>query len=185
MKIEELINQAKTGDQKAFNKLYEMYHKLIRYIIYDIVKDEEVTADLVSITFIKAFKKISSYTNISFEAWLKTIAVNTTIDYIRSVKDKEKNYSIDNEESNIQIADDNLLDPESDMIKKENIKLLNMAMSRMSAPYRNILKLRYHDALSYEQLSAELNVPIGTIKSNLNKAKHKLRKIFNKLSKIN
>ena len=91
----------------------------------------------------------------------------------------------DNEESNIQIADDNLLDPESDMIKKENIKLLNMAMSRMSAPYRNILKLRYHDALSYEQLSAELNVPIGTIKSNLNKAKHKLRKIFNKLSKIN
>ena len=119
MKEEEkiLIEQAKHGDNKAFNQLYERYHRLIRYIIFDIVKDDELTQDLLSNTFIKAFSKLSSYVNpISFEAWLKTIAVNTTIDHIRATKDLCKNFSIDNETNTIQLEEISL-EPESEMIK--------------------------------------------------------------------
>ena len=108
MKEEEkiLIEQAKHGDNKAFDQLYERYHRLIRYIIFDIVKDDELTQDLLSNTFIKAFSKLSSYVNpISFEAWLKTIAVNTTIDHIRATKDLCKNFSIDNETNTIQLEE--------------------------------------------------------------------------------
>ena len=179
MKEEEkiLIEQAKHGDDKAFNQLYERYHRLIRYIIFDIVKDDELTQDLLSNTFIKAFSKLSSYVNpISFEAWLKTIAVN------RATKDLCKNFSIDIETNTIQL-EETAPDPESDKIKTENIKLLRIALSRLRSKYRNLLELRYYQGLSYDQLSVKLGIPIGTVKSDLNKAKRRLREIFHKLSK--
>ena len=185
MKEEEkiLIEQAKHGDNKAFDQLYERYHKLIRYIIFDIVKDDELTQDLLSNTFIKAFSKLISYVNpISFEAWLKTIAVNTTIDHIRATNDLCKNFSIDNETNTIQL-EETAPDPESDMIKTENIELLRIALSRLRSKYRNLLELRYYQGLSYDQLSVKLRIPIGTVKSDLNKAKRRLREIFHKLSK--
>ena len=87
-----LIQQAKLGKQDAFTELYDRHHKLIRYIIYDIVKNEDVADDLLSVTFTKAFSRLESYVNpISFEMWLKTIAINTAIDYIRSSKNEKQN----------------------------------------------------------------------------------------------
>lgn len=69
------------------------------------------------------------------------------------------------------------------MIKTENIKLLRIALSRLRSKYRNLLELRYYQGLSYDQLSVKLGIPIGTVKSDLNKAKRRLREIFHKLSK--
>ena len=184
MNTEELniIDQAKHGDEKAFNQLYNRYCKLIRYIIFDIVKDDIITQDLVSVTFTKAFSKLDFYRNpISFEAWLKTIAVNTTIDYLRHTKDEDKNYSIDDEDNTLQLTEMSP-DPESDMIKTEDIEQLKVALSRLRSKYRNILELRYYQGLSYKELSAKLDIPVGTIKSDLSKAKRKLRELFHKLS---
>ena len=180
-----LIEEAKHGSEQAFTQLYNNYYKLIRYIIFDLVKDDEITADLVSVTFTKAFKRLDSYINpISFEAWLKTIAVNTVIDHVRANKDENKNYSIDNEDSAIQVeSEDN--DPETAFIRAESIDILRIALTRLRSKYRNLLELRYFNGLSYEELSAELNIPIGTVKSDLNKAKHKLKYFFQKLSKTN
>ena len=66
--------------------------------------------------------------------------------------------------------------------KRESIDQLKVALSRLRFKYRNILELRYFKGLSYEQLANELAVPIGTIKSDLNKAKKKLREFYNKLN---
>lgn len=180
-----LVDQAKQGDKKAFNKLYTKYNRLIRYIIYDIVKDDDLTKDLVSDTFLKAYERLGSYINpISFEAWLKTIAVNTTIDYLRASKDNKKNSSIDDEDNFILLEDDSK-DPESNIIDNENLTLLRIALSRLRFKHRNILELRYFKNLSYKELSVMLGVPVGTIKSDLCKARHKLKVQFQKLSEIN
>lgn len=180
-----LIEQAKTGKQEAFTKLYNQYHRLIRYIIYDLVKDESLTNDLTSVTFTKAFSKIDSYVNpISFEAWLKTIAVNTVIDHVRANKEQQQNYSIDNEESSIQL-EDTKIDPETEIIKYESVELLKMALKKLRSKYRNLLEMRYFSGYTYEQLSSLLGIPIGTVKSDLNKAKRKLKQFYQKLSKIN
>ena len=179
MKEEEklLIEQAKHGDQLAFQKLYDKYRRLIRYIIYDSLKNEEVTTDLVAITFEKAFKRLDYFVeSISFEAWLKTIAINTVIDWIRKEQRKQYNLYIDDENSTIQVASDN--DPETDLIKSESIDILRIALTRLRSKYRNLLELRYFKGLSYEELSVELGIPMGTIKSDLIKAKRKLREIF-------
>lgn len=179
MKEEEklLIEQAKHGDQLAFQKLYDKYRRLIRYIIYDSLKNDEVTADLVAITFEKAFKRLDYFVeSISFEAWLKTIAINTVIDWIRKEKNKQYNLYIDDENNTVQVATDN--DPETDLIKSESIDILRIALTRLRSKYRNLLELRYFKGLSYEELSAELGIPMGTIKSDLSKAKRKLREYF-------
>lgn len=183
MKEEEkvLIEKAKHGDEKAFSELYNNYYKLIRYIIFNIVKNDEITADLVSVTFTKAFKRLDYFVDsVSFEAWLKTIAVNTVIDHIRKEKNLQSNLSID-DDNNVQLeATDN--DPETDFIKSESVEILRKALLRLRSKYRNLLELRYFKGLSYEELSAELNIPVGTVKSDLNKAKHRLRHFFQIIS---
>lgn len=184
MTVEEskLIEQAKHGDEEAFKKLYNNYYRLLRYIIYDVVKDDEVTADLLSITFMKAFGRINRFTeNISFEAWIKTIGINTAIDWYRAQKRKQSDYSIDNEDNKIQLVDEDS-DPEAEIIKAENVEILKEALSKLRAKYRNLLTLRYYEGLSYEELSVTLGIPIGTVKSDLNKAKHKLRYYFQNIS---
>lgn len=177
-----LIRQAKLGDQKAFSMLYDRHKPLIRYIIFDIVKNDDVADDLLSVTFTKAFSRIDSYVNpISFELWLKSIAVNTSIDYIRHTKNEKQNHYIDSEDNYIQLQDSEL-SAEDIISKRESIDQLKVALSRLRFKYRNILELRYFKGLSYEQLANELAVPIGTIKSDLNKAKKKLREFYNKLN---
>ena len=148
-----LIQQAKLGKQDAFTELYDRHHKLIRYIIYDIVKNEDVADDLLSVTFTKAFSRLESYVNpISFEMWLKTI------------------------------ADSNDLSPEEVIMKQETVEQLKVALHKLRSKYRNILELRYFKGLSYEELATELGVPIGTVKSDLNKAKKRLREFFDNIN---
>lgn len=178
-----LINQAKQGDEKAFTELYNKHYKLIRYIIFDLIKNDEVANDLASVTFTKAFKKLDTYVNpISFEAWLKTIAVNTVIDYVRATKEKQNEQSIDSDANCIQIESTEA-DPESNLIKLESADILRVALTRLRSKYRKLLELRYFQGLSYEELSTELGIPIGTVKSDLNKAKHRLRYFFQIISK--
>lgn len=181
MKKEEedlLIKQAKLGDQNAFTKLYDCYNRLIKYVINNIVKNEDAADDLVSITFTKAFKRIDTYINpISFEMWLKTIAINSTIDYIRANKQEQQNHYIDSDDNYIQL-ESSTLDPESLIIKTETADQLKIALSKLRSKYRNILQLRYFKGLSYEELASELGMPIGTIKSDLNKAKKRLKDFF-------
>lgn len=177
-----LINQAKEGVEGAFGELFDMYYNTIKYTIYNIVKNKDVTDDLVSVTFTKAFNKIASYTNpISFEMWLKTIAINTAIDYIRKMKNEKHNNYIDD-------ADDpqNLSSPlqssvhsaEDEMIIKEDYKRLMECMATLRYNYRNILKLRYIDELSYKDIASTLGVSEATVKSDLFKARQRLRKKF-------
>ena len=154
-----LIQQAKLGKQDAFTELYDRHHKLIRYIIYDIVKNEDVADDLLSVTFTKAFSRLESY--------VKTIAINTAIDYIRSSKNEKQNHYIDSEDNYIQL-DSNDLSPEEVIMKQETVEQLKVALHKLRSKYRNILELRYFKGLSYEELATELGVPIGTVKSDLN-----------------
>lgn len=178
----ELIEKVKNGNRSAFAQLYHKYYKLIRYIIYNIVKDDDLTADLSSISFIKAYERIDKFVDtISFEAWLKTIAINTTIDYLRQAKDKYKNVSIDDPDNTINNKISDYNSPETELIHSEDIRLLKIALSKLRPKYRILLTLRYFDNLSYFELSERLGIPIGTIKSNINKAKKRLKQIFTNL----
>ena len=172
-----LIQQAKLGKQDAFTELYDRHHKLIRYIIYDIVKNEDVADDLLSVTFTKAFSRLESYVNpISFEMWLKTIAVNASIDYIRRTKKEQLNNYIDDDEYAGQL-DSNTKSPEEQMILNQNVEVIMKCIPLLRKKYRDLIYARL-DGKSYHQISEELAIPEATVKTCLNKARAKLRQLF-------
>lgn len=173
-----LVEQAKNGSERAFSKLYEKYYKTIWFTIYNIVKNRDVTEDLISVVFTKAYLKIESYTeHISYEMWLKTIAVNSSIDYIRRMKNEKLNNYIDDEETTIQLSDVEK-SPEDSFIIKEKLKLTLEAIPTLKKKYRDLLEARL-EGLSYKDIAKKLAIDELTVKSNLNKARTVLKKKIN------
>ena len=179
-KLLDLIKQAKEGKQAAFTKLYEKYKSTIRTTILQVVKNNDVADDLLSVTFHKAFSKIDRYVNpISFEMWLKTIAINSSIDYIRRTKKENANIWIDDSDNVIQLSDTRESSPEDDFIYKETSDKVHNALSRLRYKYRNILQLRVEENLSYKEIGERLGLNESQVKSTLNKAREKLKQLLN------
>lgn len=173
-----LIEQVRNGSDRAFSKLYKMFSTSIWITIYNVVKNKDVADDLVSIVFTKAFKKFDTYVeHISFEMWLKTIAVNTSIDYIRRTKNEKLNNYIDDDTVCLQI---NSLEksPEDLMIMEQNMDIISKCIPQLRKRYRDLIQARM-DGKSYKQISEELAIPEASLKSALSKARNKLKKLIN------
>jgi len=179
MNANEAIEAAKGGSQKAFTFLYDTYHGVIYNNIYRIVKNKDVADDLLSETFLKAFKNIDKFTkNISFEMWLKTIANHHSIDFIRSMNKRRNDVYIDDELLSEFIYTDNS-NPEKDMIKKEEYGLFENALKGLSDRSKQVLTLRYQKGLKYQEIADKLKLDLGTIKHYI----HRYRKVL--ISNIN
>jgi RNA polymerase sigma-70 factor (ECF subfamily) len=172
--IIDLIEQAKKGSQKAFSELYYRYKSNIWYTILNVVKNTDVADDLTSIVFTKAYEKLSTYVNhISFEMWLKTIAVNASIDYIRRNKKEQLNNYVDEDENPIQLS---ALErsPEEDLILKEKLDIVLQAIPTLKKKYRDLINARI-DGMSYKEIASKLAMNELAVKGNLNKARQKLK----------
>lgn len=171
-----LIEQARNGSEKAFSKLYHTYEKIVWFTIFNVVKNNDIADDLTSVVFTKVYEKLSSYVeHISFEMWLKTIAINTSIDYIRRTKKEKLNNYIDDEENTIQL-DSCENSPEDDMIMQENINNIMDCIPRLRKKYRDLINARL-EGKSYRQISDELAIPETTVKACLNKARARLKQL--------
>lgn len=172
--IIELVEQAKKGSQKAFATLYHTYRQTIWFTIFNVVKNIDVADDITSIVFTKAYEKLESYVDhISFEMWLKTIAVNASIDFIRRTKKERENRYVDDEECNIQLSDSNM-SPEDDYVLKEKVNLIYKILPTLKKKYRDLIECRMQ-GMSYKDMSIKLAINESSIKSALNKARQKLK----------
>ena len=172
--IIDLIEQAKKGSQKAFSELYYRYKSNIWYTILNVVKNTDVADDLTSIVFTKAYEKLSTYVNhISFEMWLKTIAVNASIDYIRRNKKEQLNNYVDEDESPIQLSDLEK-SPEENLILKEKLDVVLQAIPTLKKKYRDLINARI-DGMSYNEIANKHAMNELAVKGDLNKARQKLK----------
>jgi len=110
--------------------------------------------------------------------WLKTIAINSSIDYIRRTKKESANYWIDDSDSCFQLSDTAGCSPEEDYIFDETRSMLDSALSRLRFKYRNIIELRSIQNLSYKQISEQLGLTESQVKSRLNRARDKLKQLL-------
>jgi RNA polymerase sigma-70 factor, ECF subfamily len=176
--LKTLIQQAKDGNEKAFTILYNMYSPLIKGVIFNIMKDENIMNELLNTVFIKVNAKISTYvTDISFEAWLKTIATNTCIDYIRTIIRDRRNESVDDEFNYTQLHSLEKNGEETLICKSDNY-LLDKALTMLSKKKRRAIELYYFENKSYKEISKLLSTPEGTIKSDISRAKKQLKTIL-------
>ncbi|MDB4927051.1 sigma-70 family RNA polymerase sigma factor [Mucilaginibacter sp.] len=182
-----LVVKAREGSQKAYADLMQRYKDSIYFMVLKMVNNKEDAMDLTVETFAKAFEKLDKYQpDYAFSTWLFRVATNNCIDFIR--KKKLNTTSIhgmtddDGDEKQLQIKAD-VLNPEETSIKKQQTEELKLLIQSLPARYRNLITLRYFDELSYEEIAQQLDLPLGTVKAQLFRARYLLGNIINRFNR--
>jgi RNA polymerase sigma-70 factor (ECF subfamily) len=177
-----LVEQARNGNEKAFASLLNRYRDSIYFMLLKMVNNASDAEDLTIEAFGKAFRNLESYTpTFAFSTWLFKIATNNCIDFIRkkqaspSIIDHGQDEDMDNYTVNIQ---SDTPDPEEALIHQQKITALRDIVSQLKPRYRTLIELRYFREFSYDEISAELDLPIGTVKAQLFRAKTLLYNIL-------
>lgn len=173
----ELVLKARDkGDQKAYASLMNSYREPVYYMLLKMTGSTTDAEDLTIEAFGKAFKAIDTYTpNFAFSTWLFRIATNNCIDFIRKKRTQTVSmdylYSdIDGEEVGINIASENP-DPEELIIDRQKKDALREIVAKLKPHYKILIELRYYDEKSYEEIAEQLQIPIGTVKAKLFRAR--------------
>jgi RNA polymerase sigma-70 factor (ECF subfamily) len=173
-----------TGNQKAYAMLMDRYRDSIYFMLLKMVKNKDDADDLTIEAFGKAFKRLHQYSpQFAFSTWLFKIATNNSIDFLR--KKKTNTFSIDKAiegeegEYQIDIKSDGLT-PEEKFLKKEKIKMMRIVVEKLKPRYRQLIELRYFEELSYDEIAKRLEMPIGTVKAQLFRAREFLQEIMKK-----
>lgn len=178
-----LVLSAKGGDQKAYAELMERYRDSIYFLLLKMINNRDDADDLTIEAFGKAFKNLHQYTpNFAFSTWLFKIASNNCIDFIR--KKKKRLISIDKRYENDEGGEltislrSQMLDPEEKIVKKQKISLLRDVVQSLKPRYRTLVELRYFKEFSYEEIAQHLDIPLGTVKAQLFRAREFLYNIL-------
>lgn len=182
-----LVIRAKDGDQKAYAELMQRYKDSIYFMALKMVNNKDDAMDLTVETFGKAFENIEKYKpDFAFSTWLFRIATNNCIDFIRkkrlNVVSLQSLTEEDREEKQLQIVS-NTLNPEETSIKKQESEKLKSIVEQLPQRYRTLIILRYYDEQSYEEISQQLDLPLGTVKAQLFRARDLMSNIMNRKKK--
>lgn len=171
------------ADQKAYSELLAEYREPIYFMLLKMVNNKDDADDLTIETFGKAFKNLPAFKpDFAFSTWLFRIATNAGIDYLR--KKRLRTTSIDStftdgdgDEIRIDIKSFDP-DPEQEMITRQKATLLREFVEKLKPRYKNLIELRYYEQLSYEEIAEKLELPLGTVKAQLFRARELLYNVM-------
>ncbi|HAA12173.1 MAG TPA: RNA polymerase subunit sigma-24 [Cytophagales bacterium] len=175
-----LIDKAvKENDDQAYAELMKRYNRPVYHMILKMVRNVDDAEDLTIEAFAKAFKNLHRFKkDYTFSTWLFRIATNNSIDFIRKKRLEtlsiHSSYTDDNGDAVSIDVQDQRLDPEEEAIKLQKIDLMRMFVTRLPPKYQRLVKLRYFEELSYEEIAKELEAPLGTVKAQLHRARELL-----------
>jgi len=168
-----LVKQCKSGNSRAQFKIYQLYYKAMYNTSLRILNNTQDAEDAMQEAFLSAFQKLESYKGeVSFGAWLKKITVNKSLDYIRKRKDEW----LISEEQLPEITEEN------DNIFEDSYKILELkkAIQKLPEGYRIIVSLYYLEGYDHEEISKILSISPITSRTQLSRAKVKLRNFLTK-----
>ena len=180
-----LVQAAIKGDQLAYASLMERYRESIYYMMLKMVSNTDDADDLTIEAFGKAFNRLEQYSpNYAFSTWLYKIASNNCIDFIR-----KKRIKVTSMDSGMKTGDGDVVyfdaksetrDPEETVMHKQKMLHMRELVSKLKPRYRLLVEKRYFEELSYEEISKELNLPLGTVKAQLFRARDFLANMMDK-----
>ncbi len=180
-----LVEEAKKGKQAAYAELMDRYRDSIYFTMLKMVKNTDDADDLTIEAFGKAFNRLEQYSpSFAFSTWLFKIASNNSIDFIRKkriqVTSMDSGFSNSDGES-IQIdARSSGLNPEETIIHGQRIDHMRLLVSKLKPKYRELVEKRYFEEMSYEEIAEEMNLPLGTVKAQLFRARDFLASMLDK-----
>jgi RNA polymerase sigma factor (sigma-70 family) len=184
-----LVQRARGGDQFAFNDLIKRHRhgveRLIRPMVRNASSDE--LEDLVQEALTKAMLHLNSYSEeYAFSTWLYRIATNHAIDYLRRRKLNAFSISAppsmttsktEDEGREFEISDSSWV-PDLVMLSDERTMLIEQAIEQLPENYKKIIRLRHSEDMEYEEIARVLNLPMGTVKVHLHRARAALAKML-------
>lgn len=170
------------GSRKAYADLMAAYREPLYLLLLRMTRNTTTASDLTIETFGKAFLQLHRYAPTStFSAWLYSIGVHTYIDHLRrnrlqTVPLSVAEQSPDGEYIEYQIPS-NQPNPEETMIRMQRDEALKQIVDGLKEPYRQMIRMRYYEDMSYEEIASQLRIPLGTVKVRLSRAKSLLAAI--------
>ena len=172
---EELVIAIRNKENVGAEALYEMYSSSLYGVIYRVVQHEEIAEDLLQDTFLRIWNSFSSYdsTKGRLFTWMVNIARNISIDKTRSkdFRNSSKTEDIENNVLSMEMQSGNILNPE--------VMGLKELVAKLKPEQKIILDLVYFRGFTHAEVSEELEIPLGTVKTRLRNAIISLRKVFN------
>ena len=174
---EMLISRFQSGDENAYVELVNRYKDKLTNFVFYFLKDEEHSEDIVQETFIRLYEKKHYYKEIAkFSTWIYTIARNlantelrkksrTKIMYLSQINNYKKDYDLKSNDPELN------MNIENEFLMKE----IHAAIDKLPENYKSVIILRDIQGLDYEQISNIIGVPLGTVKSRINRARLQLQ----------
>ena len=180
---------AQQGREAAFRELVRRYERPVFSLVFRMVRDSATAEDLAQDTFIKVLNHIDKYRpEFKFSSWLFKIANNVAIDHLRRRQldtismDGSPNAATaaDIEATSFDIADKS--ESQLDVMEaKELGSAIEKAIGSLRPEYRSCIMLRHVEGRSYEEIAATLDLPLGTVKTYIHRARHQLREALGHL----
>ncbi len=168
-----LIQQAQNGDRSAFGELVRRHYASVVNVVYRLCGEAGLAEDMAQEAFLRAWINLPSFHPESpLRNWLYRIAVNAALDVLRRKTETPV------EDERIEMVTDQAPGPEAALIAKEQAAFLQQAMKSLPEAARSVLVLREYGELSYQEIAAVLDIPIGTVMSRLNYARNRLRELL-------
>jgi len=180
---QDLVLAARSGKERAYRELIDRYQRPVFSLVFRMVRDRERAEDLAQETFVKVFNNLDRYDpKYKFSSWIFKIANNLTIDALRRKEldtvslDGSRNARTAEEadSSRITVASEDE-NPEELLEAKQLGEEIGEAIGELRAEYRTAVVLRHVEGLSYEEIAEIMEVPLGTVKTYIHRARHELR----------
>ncbi|NOT90641.1 RNA polymerase sigma factor [Ferruginibacter sp.] len=171
---EELVEQLHSRNQQAFSYLYDNYAAALNGVIYRLVEDKELAEDILQEAFVKIWNNFSSYdsTKGRLFTWMLNLTRNLTIDTLRS-KGYKKQGKISSDENSVSNLTDNAA-----VAEKFDALGIRKQLSNLKPEQRSIIDLAYFNGYTQDEISKEMGIPLGTVKTRMRSAILELRKML-------
>lgn len=173
---EDLIARVRSGDQQAFQLIFDRYSRPIISFIYDITNDRELSEELMQETFVRAYKNLGTLRgDAKLSTWLFGIAKNVARESFRTKERATRNVELDNEA--VTELRDGKLPPDDSLINKELNGVIRDALSRLDDDKRLVFALKVFQQQSYEEIAVITGFSIAKLKTDLHRARLEMRRL--------
>ncbi|HEX5808229.1 MAG TPA: sigma-70 family RNA polymerase sigma factor [Anaerolineales bacterium] len=179
-----LIQRARKGDQDAFAVLVTEHQRYVYNLALRVLKNEDEALDLAQETFVRAWTALPNFRGQSqFRTWLYRIVTNLCYNRLPGLR-RSLNELGDDVISELPENDRSPGNPSSGSEDRELRAYLHRAIEQLDEHYRLLVSLRYQNELSYEEIASTLNLPLGTVKTGLFRAKEQLRRALERYQEL-
>jgi RNA polymerase sigma-70 factor (ECF subfamily) len=174
-----LIRRAQKGITASFDRLVDAHYSAVYNITYRMLGEGQSASDATQVAFVRAFEALPGFRGeAAFKTWLYRIAINVCLDEIRRRESAPLSLTAEHEQEGAPTEreiPDQSDEPAGRVEQRERQEMVHRALARLPEDFRSIIVLYDINGLSYQEISDTLRIPLGTVKSRLNRARHALR----------